>query len=205
VSRSDRDRLLDILEAGAAIAEHLQRGPLSDGLVFDAVRVRLIEIGEAVKDIPVELLSQQPTIPWRQVAAMRDQLAHRYFDTSHAIVAHTVGPASSSCWPPPGHCWQRWTPRADLVCAAFRGPTGTGRRPGRGAAGAQGKIHKGLPFGLLRGQNGFPCEGATGASLEAFCSPGRGLAARRRARGRGHWAAERDLRPFTGASDRSCR
>ena len=78
-------------EAGTAIAEHLQRGPLSDGLVFDAVRVRLIEIGEAVKDIPAELLDQQPPLPWRQVAAMRDQLSHRYFDTSHAIVAQTVG------------------------------------------------------------------------------------------------------------------
>jgi uncharacterized protein with HEPN domain len=28
--------------------------------------------------------------PWVQVAAMRDRLAHRYFDTSHAIVAGTV-------------------------------------------------------------------------------------------------------------------
>ena len=91
MSRSDRDRLLDVLEAGAAIAEHLRRGPLSDGLVFDAVRVRLIEIGEAVKDVSPELLAQQPSIPWRQVTAMRDQLAHRYFDTSHAIVAQTVG------------------------------------------------------------------------------------------------------------------
>jgi hypothetical protein len=63
VSRSDRDRLLDVLEAGAAVTEHLQREPLSDGLVFDAVRVRLIEIGEAVKDISVELLGQQPAIP----------------------------------------------------------------------------------------------------------------------------------------------
>jgi len=91
VSRSDRDRLVDVLEAGAAIAEHLQRGPLSDGLVFDAVRVRLIEIGEAVKDVSPELFALQPSIPWRQVAAMRDQLAHRYFDTSHAVVAQTVG------------------------------------------------------------------------------------------------------------------
>ena len=91
MSRSDRDRLLDVLEAGAAIAEPLQRGPFSDGLVFEAVRLRLIEIGEAVKDISPELLAQQPSIPWRQVAAMRDQLAHRYFDTSHAIVAQTVG------------------------------------------------------------------------------------------------------------------
>jgi uncharacterized protein with HEPN domain len=36
------------------------------------------------------LLAGQPQIPWRQVAAMRDQLAHRYFDTSHAIVEHTA-------------------------------------------------------------------------------------------------------------------
>ncbi len=91
MSRSDRDRLVDVREAGAAIAEHLQRGPLSDGLVLDAVRVRLLEIGEAVKDVSPQLLAQQPSIPWRQVAAMRDRLAHRYFDTSHAIVAQTVG------------------------------------------------------------------------------------------------------------------
>ncbi len=58
MSRSDRDRLVDVLEAGAAIAEHLQRGPLSDALVFDAVRARLIEIGEAVKDVSPELLAQ---------------------------------------------------------------------------------------------------------------------------------------------------
>ena len=90
MSRSDRDRLLDVLEAATAIDGHLDRGPLSDGLVFDAVRVRLIEIGEAVKDISTELLGGQPQIPWRQVAAMRDQLAHRYFDTSYALIEHTV-------------------------------------------------------------------------------------------------------------------
>jgi uncharacterized protein with HEPN domain len=90
VTRSDRDRLLDILDAITAIHSHLLRGPLSDGLVFDAVRVRLIEIGESVKGIDATLLTQQPQIPWRQVAAMRDQLTHRYFDTSHAIIQHTA-------------------------------------------------------------------------------------------------------------------
>ena len=90
MTRSDRDRLLDILDAITAIHSHLLRGPLSDGLVFDAVRVRLIEIGESVKGIDGALLAQQPQIPWRQVAAMRDQLAHRYFDTSHAIIEHTA-------------------------------------------------------------------------------------------------------------------
>lgn len=35
-----------------AIGSHMKRGTLSDGLVFDAVRIRLLEIGEAVKALP---------------------------------------------------------------------------------------------------------------------------------------------------------
>lgn len=90
MSRGDRDRLLDVVDAIAAIEQHVARGPLSDGLVFDAVRVRLIEIGEAVKDINEGVLASEPQIPWSEIARMRDLLAHRYFDTSHAIVDHTV-------------------------------------------------------------------------------------------------------------------
>lgn len=63
---------------------------MHDGLVFDAVRVRLIEIGEAVKALPAELLASEPALPWAQIAGMRDRLAHRYFDISHAILAATV-------------------------------------------------------------------------------------------------------------------
>jgi hypothetical protein len=48
------------------------------------------EIGEAVKALPPELLGTQPGIPWRQIARMRDHLAHRYFDTAHAILQATV-------------------------------------------------------------------------------------------------------------------
>ena len=58
--------------------------------MFDAVPVRLIEVGEAVKAISADLLATEPEIPWAQVAAMRDRLAHRYFGTSHAILAATV-------------------------------------------------------------------------------------------------------------------
>jgi uncharacterized protein with HEPN domain len=90
VTRDDVQRLDDITAGIAAIRDHLQRGAVSDGLVFDAVRVRLIEIGEAVKALPRELLDTEPSIPWEQVAGMRDRLAHRYFDTSHSIVAGTV-------------------------------------------------------------------------------------------------------------------
>ncbi|HEY2041863.1 MAG TPA: HepT-like ribonuclease domain-containing protein [Jatrophihabitans sp.] len=73
-----------------AIRAHLLRGTLSDGLVFDAVRIRLLEIGEAVKAISADLLDAEPTIPWSEIARMRDHLAHRYFDTSHAILQATV-------------------------------------------------------------------------------------------------------------------
>ena len=90
MSRHDRQRIDDITAAIVAIRSHLKRGDLRDGLVFDAVRVRLIEIGEAVKALPAELLDRQPDVPWVQIAGMRDRLAHRYFDTSHAILAATV-------------------------------------------------------------------------------------------------------------------
>ena len=54
------------------------------------MRVRLIEIGEAVKALPERLLASEPALPWAQIAGMRDRLAHRYFDTSHTVLAATV-------------------------------------------------------------------------------------------------------------------
>jgi uncharacterized protein with HEPN domain len=90
VSRHDDQRLADVLAAAEAIEAHLRRGGIDDGLVFDAVRVRLIEIGEAVKAIDPALLAVESDIPWADVAGMRDYLAHRYFDTAHSIVSATV-------------------------------------------------------------------------------------------------------------------
>jgi uncharacterized protein with HEPN domain len=90
VTYRERQRLDDIQAAIDAIHSHLQRGDLSDGLVFDAVRIRLLEIGEAVKALPAGMLSTQPGIPRSQIARMRDHLAHRYFDTDHAVLQATV-------------------------------------------------------------------------------------------------------------------
>lgn len=90
MSYRERQRLEDIRAAIDAIRSHLQRGDLSDGLVSDAVRIRLLEIGEAVKALPASLLSSQPNIPWNQIARMRDHLAHRYFDTDHAVLQATI-------------------------------------------------------------------------------------------------------------------
>lgn len=90
MTRRDEVRLLDILRAIDAIRGHLTRGGLDDGLIYDAVRVRLIEIGEAVKGIEPEVLAAAPQVPWKEIARMRDHLAHRYFDTDHAIVQDVI-------------------------------------------------------------------------------------------------------------------
>ena len=90
MSRRDAERFADILDAIEAIRSYLQRGDLGDGLIYDAVRARLIEIGEAVKNIPAKAFASEPGTPWRDIAAMRDRLAHQYFDTLHSIVRGTI-------------------------------------------------------------------------------------------------------------------
>jgi hypothetical protein len=72
-SRHDDERLADIMDAITAINSHLARGDLSDGLIFDAVR-----------------LAQRPDIKWSDAAGMRDWLTHHYFDTSRAVVEATI-------------------------------------------------------------------------------------------------------------------
>lgn len=90
MTRRGESLLTDIDAAIAAIQSHLARGDLSDGLVYDAVRVRLIEIGEAVKGLDPELIEPEPDVQWKAIARMRDHLAHRYFDTDQAIVRDVV-------------------------------------------------------------------------------------------------------------------
>lgn len=90
MSRRDDERLQDILDCTDAINNHLTRGGLHEGLVFDAVVRRLGIIGEAVKAIQPSLLAMEPEVDWRNIARMRDFLAHRYFDTAFGIVEHCV-------------------------------------------------------------------------------------------------------------------
>jgi uncharacterized protein with HEPN domain len=91
VSRHDSERLTDIIAACDAIADYLAVDPeLADGRTFDAIRMRMTEIGEAVKTLPAALTSRENGIPWSAIARMRDHLTHRYFDTAHAVVATTA-------------------------------------------------------------------------------------------------------------------
>jgi uncharacterized protein with HEPN domain len=90
VSRRRVARLEDVLAAVEAIrGSHRPRGAHRRSRLRRRARPAH-RIGEAIKDLPAELLATEPDIPWQDIARMRDRLAHRYFDTSHAIVAATV-------------------------------------------------------------------------------------------------------------------
>ncbi len=60
--------------------------------VLNAVAVlRIRPMSDRDKDVEIlALLATQPSIPWRQVARVRDHLANRYFDTACAIWQATV-------------------------------------------------------------------------------------------------------------------
>ena len=61
MSYRERQRLADIQAAIDAIRSHLQRGDLSDGLIFDAVRIRL----QARR----ETAPASPQAAWRSVTS----------------------------------------------------------------------------------------------------------------------------------------
>jgi uncharacterized protein with HEPN domain len=90
MTRRDDQRLDDIEAACLAIQGHLEHGGIDNGIVFDAVCMRLLEIGESVKQLDPGLRANEGDIPWRDIIRLRDLLAHRYFDTAHAVVQDIV-------------------------------------------------------------------------------------------------------------------
>ena len=84
MARKATDHLQDVLEAIAAITAYTRKGKKpfdKDPMLRDAVAARLMQIGQSVKDAQAEGLDLprlEPEIPWRNIAGMRDRLAHKY-------------------------------------------------------------------------------------------------------------------------------
>lgn len=63
---------------------------IDEGLRFDAIRMRLVEIGEAAKGLTMADRLSLPAVPWQLITGMRDHLAHRYWDTAQPIVMNAA-------------------------------------------------------------------------------------------------------------------
>lgn len=87
MSRSDDQRVADIIEAAHQIAEVVERGrPAwdSDRIAQLAVERLLEIIGESAQAMSEQARSEYPDVPWRDVIGLRVVLAHHY---------HRVDPA----------------------------------------------------------------------------------------------------------------
>ncbi len=56
----------------------------------DLVVRRLEIIGEAAKNLPPEFRKKHPNIPWKDMAGMRDIIAHQYFGINFNTIWDTV-------------------------------------------------------------------------------------------------------------------
>jgi uncharacterized protein with HEPN domain len=79
LKRGDRERLDDIAEAIKTIREHAADRKSSERLRRDALLYNLLILGEAVKALGDETKARRPEVPWRQIAGLRDILAHEYY------------------------------------------------------------------------------------------------------------------------------
>jgi uncharacterized protein with HEPN domain len=80
--RDDRERILDMLEAIERIERHAAKGReafASDELIQTWVVHHLEIIGEAASKLGSVFRVDHPEVPWPQIVAMRNVIAHEYF------------------------------------------------------------------------------------------------------------------------------
>ncbi|MCY3021360.1 MAG: DUF86 domain-containing protein [Planctomycetota bacterium] len=89
--RSDRERLLDILEAAIKrIRRYTAEGRAAfdrDELVQNWVVSHIQRIGEACWGLSQDLKSRHPEVPWGDIVGMRHILVHNYFEVDLDAVA----------------------------------------------------------------------------------------------------------------------
>ena len=89
VSRDPRLWLQDILRGCDRIFRYVgdrtREDALGNDLILDGILMNFHVIGEAVKRVPDDLKAAHEDVPWRQIAGMRDIVAHLV--TVHGICA----------------------------------------------------------------------------------------------------------------------
>ena len=63
---------------------------ISDDYFAHAVRSAIEVIGEAANNVPDRIKSENPDIPWREMAALRNRIIHGYFRINYSIVWNVI-------------------------------------------------------------------------------------------------------------------
>ena len=89
MSKDPQVYLAHIRDAIRQIREYTEAGKdafFQDRKTQDAVIRNLEIIGEAVKQLPVDLTRKHESIPWKDITGMRDRLIHHYFGVNLKLV-----------------------------------------------------------------------------------------------------------------------
>lgn len=80
--RSERERLLDILEAIERIEKYAKEGKdafYADELIQTWIVHHITIIGEACRSLPDDFQARYANVPWADIIGMRNILVHHYF------------------------------------------------------------------------------------------------------------------------------
>ena len=92
--RSERVRvrdMIDVVREAATLVQGRSRGDLDTDIALKRALERLVEIvGEAAKGVSDGTRVLAPSVPWRELAGMRDKVIHSYFEVDLNIVWETA-------------------------------------------------------------------------------------------------------------------
>jgi len=84
----------DMVRVADQVARHIAdlsfEAFAADPKTIDAVMMNVVALGEAASRIPAELRWRAPHIPWSEIVAPRNVIAHDYFGVRHDVLWETA-------------------------------------------------------------------------------------------------------------------
>ncbi len=81
---------LDAMEAAERFIDGASHAFEGDEKTLYAVEYCFIVIGEALRHVPDDVRSAHPEVPWRDIAGMRNRIAHDYLGVDRELIWQTV-------------------------------------------------------------------------------------------------------------------